>query len=164
MSEHHEMRNREPRWIHPARTLFVRLAVAKHQLVQSMSQTIFAAGSVPYLRRVFGISVARFSLLCVLGAVLVPAVGRALSLSIPWAITVAVGFLLLVISAVAWQSCRAWRCAALARRRLGCLCVECLYPLPSDGVSGTCPECGRPFTQEENRRLWGVTPTIRDIQ
>lgn len=43
----------------------------------------------------------------------------------------------------------------MVRQRQGAVCLGCRYPLPHDEI-GVCPECGRGFTKEENRKYWGI--------
>ncbi len=59
-----------------------------------------------------------------------------------------------------WFYFRARRLFRRAQSTDGAVCPGCTYTLPNDDA-GTCPECGRPFTREENRQLWGV-PKSRD--
>jgi hypothetical protein len=36
----------------------------------------------------------------------------------------------------------------------GRLCVHCAYDLSVAGVSGRCPECGKPFDRERDAEVW----------
>lgn len=38
--------------------------------------------------------------------------------------------------------------------RAGRVCPRCRYPLPPSENLGVCPECGDPFTHEDNVRAW----------
>lgn len=38
--------------------------------------------------------------------------------------------------------------------RAGRLCPRCRYPLPAAEQQGVCPECGDPFTHEDNLTAW----------
>lgn len=44
---------------------------------------------------------------------------------------------------------------AAVRARHGAVCTKCEYPLPDD-ESGTCPECGTPYSRQANAAFWGV--------
>ena|SRR5688572_13675138 len=38
--------------------------------------------------------------------------------------------------------------------RAGRLCPRCRYPLPASEDLGVCPECGDPFTHDDNLMAW----------
>lgn len=46
------------------------------------------------------------------------------------------------------------RGAVQVMARSGRVCLRCRYPLPATEDLGVCPECGDPFTQDDNLMAW----------
>lgn len=53
-----------------------------------------------------------------------------------------------------WTTLRQRKTAKAALARGGAVCIHCLYLLPTEDDTGTCPECGQTFTKVENRVSW----------
>lgn len=69
--------------------------------------------------------------------------------------SISVGMVLFCVGVIAYIILRVRPLTERAKARGGMVCIECAYDLP-DEDTGRCPECGRDFNRDENRRLWHV--------
>lgn len=71
----------------------------------------------------------------------------------PWVANVGV-LVLIVIVDMLFQSSPDITLIKRVKQSEQKICPACLYDLQKLSVSGVCPECGKPYTHDECRRVW----------